>query len=62
MRVRLETAPIGGERTHLSGRPAKVDALLIHEFAHERVSNHLSEEFHSQCRRMCAVAGRDVRI
>jgi hypothetical protein len=31
-----------------------VDALLIHEFAHDRVSNHLSEEFHSECCRLGA--------
>lgn len=33
---------------------AKVDALLIHEFAHERVSNHLSEDFHEEVCRLGA--------
>lgn len=33
---------------------SKVDALLIHEFAHDRVSNHLSEDFHEECCRLGA--------
>jgi hypothetical protein len=32
----------------------KVDALLIHEFAHHRVSDHLSEAFHNECCRLGA--------
>jgi hypothetical protein len=32
----------------------KVDALLIHEFAHHRVSDHLSEAFHDECCRLGA--------
>ena len=32
----------------------KVDALLIHEFAHHRVSNHLSEQFHDEVCRLGA--------
>jgi hypothetical protein len=31
-----------------------VDALLIHEFAHHRVSDHLSEAFHDECCRLGA--------
>lgn len=31
-----------------------VDRLLIHEFAHDRVSNHLSEDFHEECCRLGA--------
>lgn len=31
-----------------------VDALLIHEFAHHRVSDHLSERFHDECCRLGA--------
>jgi hypothetical protein len=34
----------------------KVDALLIHEFAHERVADHLSEAFHSELCRLAALA------
>ncbi len=32
----------------------KVNELLIHEFAHEEVSDHLSEEFHDECCRLGA--------
>ncbi len=32
----------------------QIDALLIHEFAHRRVSNHLSEDFHKECCRLGA--------
>lgn len=32
----------------------RVDALLIHEFTHDRVANHLSEEFHAECCRLGA--------
>lgn len=31
-----------------------VDCLLIHEFAHDRVSDHLTDEFHSECCRIGA--------
>jgi hypothetical protein len=33
----------------------RVDALLIHEFAHHRVKDHLSEAFHDECCRLGAV-------
>lgn len=33
----------------------RVDALLIHEYAHERVGNHLSEEYHTE---LCRLAAR----
>lgn len=39
----------------------KVDALLIHEFAHDRVDNHLSEDFHEECCRLGAKM-RDVAV
>ena len=39
----------------------KVDALLLHEFAHHRVSNHLSEEFHDEICRLGARL-RDVSV
>lgn len=32
----------------------KVDALLIHEFAHHNVADHLSESFHDECCRLGA--------
>lgn len=38
-----------------------VDALLIHEFAHHRVSDHLSERFHDECCRLGARL-RDVAV
>ncbi len=34
-------------KTSLTDR-AKVNALLLHEFAHDRVSNHLSEDYHDE--------------
>lgn len=33
-----------------------VDALLLHEFAHDRVSDHLSEKFHTELCRLGAMA------
>lgn len=42
---------------------AEVDALLIHEFAHHRVSDHLSENFHTECCRLGALLrNSSVRI
>jgi hypothetical protein len=38
-----------------------VDALLIHEFAHERASNHLDHSFHDECCRLGALL-RNVTI
>lgn len=38
-----------------------VDALLVHEFAHHRVSDHLSEAFHDECCRLGARL-RDVAL
>jgi hypothetical protein len=35
-----------------------VDCLLIHEFAHDRVSDHLADEFHRECCRIGARARR----
>lgn len=32
-----------------------IDALLIHEFAHEQVRDHLSERFHAECCRLGAM-------
>lgn len=34
--------------------PEAVDALLIHEFAHAKVSDHLSDAFHDECCRLGA--------
>ena len=39
----------------------RVDALLLHEFAHHRVSNHLSEAFHDEICRLGARL-RDVAV
>lgn len=39
----------------------KIDALLIHEFAHDRVSDHLSEAFHDECCRLGAML-RNVTV
>lgn len=54
----------GGELTFNLGRLGhsffneglgeKVDRLLLHEFGHEKVSNHLSEEFHEELCRLGA--------
>jgi len=41
------------------GRTENVDALLLHEFAHERVSDHLSHDFHSEC---CRLAAKMVQL
>lgn len=38
-----------------------VDALLIHEFAHERASNHLDHAFHDECCRLGALL-RDCTV
>jgi hypothetical protein len=33
-------------------RDAKVNRLILHELAHEKVSNHLSDDFHDECLRL----------
>lgn len=38
-----------------------IDALLIHEFAHDKVSDHLSEAFHTECCRLGAML-RNVEV
>ncbi len=38
---------------------AKVDRLLIHELAHVKVSNHLSDDFHEEC---CRLGARIKRL
>ena len=49
------TVNLAGHRHWFISRPKQVecmfeiDKLLIHEFAHDRVSDHLSEAFHSEC-------------
>lgn len=43
-----------GHRWFNEPDPQAVDALLIHEFAHHRVSDHLSEAFHDECCRLGA--------
>lgn len=43
-----------GHRWFNDPNQGQVDALLIHEFAHDRVSNHLSEDFHEECCRLGA--------
>lgn len=50
-----------GHRWFNEPDPAAVDALLIHEFAHHRVSDHLSERFHSECCRLGALL-RNVTV
>jgi hypothetical protein len=44
-----------GHRWFNEADPHKVDALLIHEFAHDRVSDHLSHAFHDECCRLGAL-------
>lgn len=46
-----------GLRSDLVG----VDALLIHEFAHHRVRDHLSSDFHEECCRLGARLTRAIR-
>lgn len=46
-----------GFREHL----AEIDRLLIHEYAHETVSNHLSEEFHEECCKLGAQLAQALR-
>lgn len=50
-----------GHRWFNQPDPHAVDALLIHEFAHHRVSDHLSEQFHDECCRLGALL-RDVMV
>jgi hypothetical protein len=38
-----------GKKWFDQGPTVKVNSLLIHEFAHEKVSNHASDEFHDEC-------------
>jgi hypothetical protein len=38
-----------------------IDALLIHEYAHDKVSDHLSEAFHAECCRLGALL-RNVTV
>jgi hypothetical protein len=34
--------------------------FLIHEFAHERVKGHLSDEFHHECCRLAGILARVI--
>jgi hypothetical protein len=50
------TQPISAEAL------AEIDCLLIHEFAHDKVSNHLSEKFHEECCKLGAKLAKAVRV
>ena len=50
----LNKASLGREWFDVS-RLDPINELLIHEFTHHRVSNHLSHEFHDECCRIGAV-------
>ena len=43
-----------GEPVHGRGGGEAVNALLIHELAHDRVMDHLSDGFHKECCRLGA--------
>jgi hypothetical protein len=52
-----------GHRWFDSPDQEKVDALLIHEFAHAKVSDHLSEDFHDEvCRLGARLRNVEVRL
>jgi len=45
----------------LSGHFLEIDRFLIHEFAHHRVRDHLSSEFHEECCRLGSRLAQAVR-
>ncbi len=57
----LNAGLLGTDWFHLDKNQEKIDALLIHEFAHWRVSNHLSREFFDELCRIGAALAKAVR-